>query len=282
MDQPFTDTLVSTEWLAAHLSDPNLRILDGSWHLPTDNRNALAEYKAAHIPRAQFFDIDAVSDQASDLPHMLPSADQFAQAVAALDISNENQIVVYDTQGLFSAARVWWMFRFFGMNKVAVLNGGFLKWKAEGRPTETKSAPPSNTKFTAHPIGAVRTASDVLAASQSGNIQILDARAPERFNGTAPEPRAGLRSGHIPGSINIFYKALLNEDGTLKPDEDLKEVFETQGVDLDRPIITSCGSGVTACVLLLALHKIGHRDNALYDGSWVDWGAQPDLPIETG
>lgn len=275
------NALVSTEWLADHMSDPNLRILDGSWHLPTDNRDALVEYKATHIPGAQFFDIDAVSDQASDLPHMLPSAGQFAQTVAALGVSNENQIVVYDTQGLFSAARVWWMFRFFGHKRIAVLDGGLLKWKAENRPTKAKPSLPLIETFDAHSVGVVRTAEDVLAASQSTHIQILDARAPERFSGVAPEPRAGLRSGHIPCSINVFYKALLNEDGTLKSDQDLKNIFNTQGVDLAHPIITSCGSGVTACVLLLALHKIGHRDNALYDGSWVDWGARADLPIET-
>jgi thiosulfate/3-mercaptopyruvate sulfurtransferase len=276
-------TLVSTHWLAENLSNPALRILDGSWHLPTENRDPLAEYKACHITGAQFFDIDAISDASSDLPHMVPSADQFAKQVADLGISDDSQIVAYDSQGLFSAARVWWLCRHFGLNNIAVLDGGLPKWKAEGRPTSNAPiVPDPGTLSVSVKNHLVRNAAEVLVASVSPEIQVIDARAPARFRGDAPEPRAGLRAGHIPNSKNVFFKSLLNADGTLKPAAELTATFKAQGVDLDRPIITSCGSGVTASVLALALQKIGHTNHALYDGSWTEWGALHDYPIEQG
>lgn len=283
MDQSDPTILVSTDWLAENLSNPNLRILDGSWHLPTENRDALAEFYADHIQGAQFFDIDEISDTVSHLPHMVPPKAQFEQQVADLGISNDNQIVVYDSYGLFSAARVWWLFRFFGMTNIAVLNGGLPKWKAEGRPTCGDHIKPSSGTVSAiEQTHLAHPAPDVLAASASGSAQIIDARPPARFKGEAPEPRAGLRSGRIPNSKNVFFKSLLNNDGTLKSDANLVTVFEAEGVDLNNPIITSCGSGVTASVLSLALHKLGHTNNALYDGSWSEWGALEDYPVEQG
>jgi len=275
--------LVSTHWLADNLSNPGLRILDGSWHLPTEKRDPLAEYKACHITGAQFFDIDSISDKTSNLPHMVPPAEQFAKQVADLGISTDNQIVVYDSQGLFSAARVWWLCRHFGLNNIAVLDGGLPKWKAEGHPTsDAPITPLSGTLSVSVKNHLLRNAADVLVASTSPEIQVIDARAPARFRGEAPEPRAGLRAGRIPNSKNVFFKSLLNTDGTLKPDAELTATFKAQGVDLDRPIITSCGSGVTASVLALALQKIGHTNHALYDGSWSEWGALHDYPIEQG
>ncbi len=275
--------LVSTDWLAQNLSNPNIRVLDGSWHLPTENRNPFEEFQTEHIQTAQFFDIDAISDTSSNLPHMIPSAAQFAKQVAALGISNDSQIIVYDTEGLFSAARVWWLFRYFGHMDIAVLDGGLKKWKAKGHDTtnQTVAVQSSNMSAVAN-TSMERNATDVLKASQTQNVQILDARAPARFKGEVPEPRAGLRSGHMPNAINVFFKLLLNKAGTLKSDEALKSAFEAQGVDLNKPIITSCGSGVTASVLMLALHKIGHTNNALYDGSWSEWGGLQDYPVEQG
>jgi thiosulfate/3-mercaptopyruvate sulfurtransferase len=283
MSQRDPEILVSTAWLAGNLSDPNLRILDGSWHLPTENRDPSAEYRAGHIQGAQFFDIDQISDTTSDLPHMAPAAAQFAKQVADLGVSNNSQVVVYDTQGLFSAARVWWLFRYFGLNNIAVLDGGLPKWEAENLPTsDTPVAYISGTLSVTEKDHLIRNAAQVLDQSISANAQIIDARAPARFRGEAPEPRAGLRAGHIPNSKNVFFKSLLNADGTLKSDAELSATFKAQGVDLDQPIITSCGSGITASVLALALQKIGHNDHALYDGSWTEWGALHDYPIEQG
>jgi thiosulfate/3-mercaptopyruvate sulfurtransferase len=277
------DILVSTDWLARHLDDSDLRILDGSWHLPTENRDARAEFEAQHIPGAQFFDIDAISDTSSPLPHMVPDADQFATQVAELGIGAENSVVVYDNSGVWSAARVRWLLRAMGLTRVAVLDGGLQKWLAEGRATTADTAKPQLATLTAHmDQSRVRDAAEVLQATQDPDIQIVDARAPERFRGEVPEPRAGLRAGHIPGSRNVFFKALLNDDGTLKPDTDLRQVFEQAGVDLEKPVIASCGSGVTASVLCLALEKIGHRDLSVYDGSWTEWGQNEEFPIETG
>ena len=220
------DILVSTDWLARHMDDSDLRILDGSWHLPTENRDARTEFEAQHIPGAQFFDIDAISDTSSPLPHMVPDADQFAAQVAALGIGAENSVVVYDNSGVWSAARVRWLLRAMGLTRVAVLDGGLRKWLAEGRPTTAETAKPQPATLTASiDQSRVRDAAEVLQATQDPDIQIVDARAPERFRGEAPEPRAGLRSGHIPGSRNVFFKSLLSPDGTLKPDEDLRAVF---------------------------------------------------------
>lgn len=277
------DILITTDWLAQHLDHPNLRILDASWHMPADKRDPGAEFRTCHIPRAQFFDIDATSDQSSDLPHMVPDADQFARQVAALGIGQDNCVAVYDTQGIFSAARVWWLLRAMGITNVAVLEGGLPKWMAEGRVVATAPvAPQAATLSTRMDHNRMRNADQVLQASRDPDIQIVDARAPARFRGEVPEPREGLRSGHIPGSRNVFFKALLNDDGTLKSEAGLRKVFEQAGVDLDKPIITTCGSGVTASVLYLALEKLGHRDIAVYDGSWAEWGQAKELPIETG
>lgn len=267
---------VSTDWLAEHLDQ--VRILDGSWYLPTDNRDPHAEYLKNHIEGALFFDIDAVSDQSSDLPHTMPDAAQFAGAVSRLGISNQDRVVVYDGAGLFSAARVWWMFRMMGHSDIFILNGGLPKWQDEGRATTAvvKTPAPGNFEAVAD-TRKLATPENLLNTTD----QIADARAPARFAGTAPEPRAGLRSGHIPNSKNVFFKTLLNEDGTLKSAEALAQVFETAGIDPMKPVITSCGSGVTAAVLDLALTHLGAKDTRLYDGSWSEWGARTDLPIET-
>jgi thiosulfate/3-mercaptopyruvate sulfurtransferase len=283
MDQSDPKLLVTTGWLADNLSDPDLRVLDGSWHLPTEDRDALTEFHSNHISGAQFFDIDGISDKASDLPHMIPPATQFEQQIAEMGISNNDQVVVYDSHGLFSAARVWWLFKAFGLDNIAVLDGGLPKWIAEGRSTRSDvSAPASGAVSAKLNDNIVRSAADVHQASTSASAQIIDARPAPRFKGEVPEPRAGLRSGHIPNSVNVFFKSVLNSDGTLKSDDDLKAVFHAQGIDLGQPIITSCGSGVTASVLALALQKIGHTNHALYDGSWSEWGALHDYPVEQG
>ncbi len=272
-------TLVSTDWLAAHLADPALRVLDASWYLPAQNRDAKAEYAAGHIPGARFFDIDEIADLTVPLPHMAPPVEKFVSRVRALGIGNGTQTVVYDGAGTFSAARVWWTFRLMGLTACAVLDGGLPKWRAEGR-TVTDALPPPNVPHlhvTPQPH-LVRTATEVLATTAT----VVDARSAARFRGEAPEPRVGLRGGHIPGSRNIPYTAVLNPDGTMKDDASLRQVFADADVDLSGPVITSCGSGVTAAVLSLALERLGHRDHALYDGSWSEWGGRDDLPVERG
>jgi len=283
MGQTDPKILVSTNWMAENLSNPNLRILDGSWYMPADKRDVRAEFLAQHIPGAQFFDIDAISDRDTDLPHMIPPVAQFEKQVADLGISNDNQIVVYDSMGLFSAARVWWLLRYFGLTNIAVLDGGLPKWQAEGRSTASGKINTATGTLNATPqINLVRNAAQVLDASKTSCEQIIDARAPARFRGEVPEPRAGLRAGHMPNARNVFFKSLLNTDGTLKPDAELTAIFKAQGVDLTKPVITSCGSGVTASVLSLALQKIGHTNHTLYDGSWSEWGGLPDTPVEQG
>ncbi|MCC5992600.1 MAG: 3-mercaptopyruvate sulfurtransferase [Rhodobacteraceae bacterium] len=276
-------TLVSTEWLAAHLNDPDLRILDASWYMPDAGRDARAEYEAAHIPNARFFDIEEISDHRSSLPHMAPPVEKFMSRMRATGVGDGHQVVIYDGAGLFSAARVWWLFRLMGKSDVAVLDGGLPKWLAEGRAVEDMPPVLRERHITVQrQAHLVRDVSQVAAAVKLRDWQIVDARSPERFRGDAPEPREGLRAGHIPGSINLHYARLLQADGTMLRGAALRAAFEVAGVDLGRPVITSCGSGVTAAVLSLALEVLGHRDHALYDGSWAEWGMFPELQVETG
>lgn len=275
--------IVSTQWLADHLDAPDLRILDGSWYLPQMNRDPKAEYDAQHIPGARFFDIDEISDSNSDLPHMAPPVEKFMSRMRALGVGDGHRVVVYDGAGLFSAARVWWLFRLMGQRDIAVLDGGLPKWLSEGRLVEDIPPVIRDRHMTARrEAHLVRDVTQVAAASKLGTAQIIDARASERFRGEAAEPRAGLRAGHIPNSKNVPFGTLLNEDQTLKSAEELRATFEAAGVDLNQPVITSCGSGVTAAVLSLALEIVGHRNHSLYDGSWVEWGAYEDLKVATG
>jgi thiosulfate/3-mercaptopyruvate sulfurtransferase len=276
-------TLVSTDWLAAHLKDPDLRVLDASWYLPGAARDAKAEYDAAHIPGARFFDIDEISDQRSTLPHMAPPVEKFMSRMRAMGVGDGHQVVVYDGSGLFSAARVWWTFRLMGKMDVAVLDGGFPKWRAEGR--EIEDMPPivkDRHMTVTRQNGLVKDVTQVAHSSKLREAEIIDARPAARFTGDAPEPRPGLRSGHIPGSRNVPFADVLNPDGTMKTPDALRAVFAVAGVDLAKPAITTCGSGVTAAILSLALERIGHRSHALYDGSWVEWGMYDDLPVEKG
>ncbi len=283
MPQDDPRTLVSTEWLAAHLDDPDLRIIDASWYLPDAGRNPRAEYDEAHIPGARFVDLDELSDHRSELPHMAPPPEKFISRMRALGIGDGHQVVIYDGAGIYSAARMWWTFRLMGKQDVAVLDGGFPKWRAEGRPIEDLPPVVRDRHITVQrQAHLVKDVSQVAAAVKLGDWQIVDARSPERFRGEAPEPRPGLRSGHIPGSINLPWQKLVNPDGTMKDVEGLRAAFAEAGVDLSRPVITSCGSGVTAAIINLALERLGHRQHALYDGSWAEWGKYPDLPVERG
>lgn len=276
-------TLVSTEWLAAHLNDPDLRVMDASWHMPASGREAKAEYDAAHIPGARFFDIDAISDSRSELPHMAPPVELFISRMRAMGIGDGHQVVLYDNSDVRSAARAWWTFRLMGKTDVAVLDGGFAKWQAEGRPVEDMPPILRDRHITVQrQAGLVRDVTQVAAASKLADHEIIDARSPERFRGEVPEPRPGLRAGHIPGAKNVPFGRLFNQDGTMKDAQSLRGIFESAGVDLGRPAITSCGSGITAAVLSLALERIGHRHHSLYDGSWTEWGSFPDLNIATG
>lgn len=275
--------LVSTDWLERHLGAPDLRVLDASWYLPAEGRDGRAEYDTQHIPGARYFDIDEISDAKSTLPHMAPPIEKFISRMRAMGIGDGHKVVVYDGAGLFSAARVWWLFRLFGKTDVAVLDGGLPKWLAEGREVETEAPLVRDRHFTARrDAGLVKDVTQVAAAAKLGDWQIVDARSPARFRGEEQEVRPGLRSGHIPGSKNVYYKDLLNGDGTMKEPGALRGIFEAAGVDLSQPVITSCGSGVTAAILSLALERIGHKRHALYDGSWSEWGLYNDLKVETG
>jgi thiosulfate/3-mercaptopyruvate sulfurtransferase len=274
--------LVTPEWLARNLTRRDVRIVDGSWHMPQLKRDARAEFAAAHIPGAVFFDIDAIADHATSLPHMLPSAREFARTVGGLGIGARDRVIVYDTRGVASAARVWWTFRAFGHDAVAVLDGGLPRWRAEGRPVESGTPAPRPRKFTARlRRSLVRDLAAMRRNVTTRKAQVLDARSRGRFAGTEPEPRAGLRSGHIPGSLNLPYDELYQKDGTLLPPHELRAKFEAAGLDLGKPVVTSCGSGVTASVLALGLYAAGRPDVAVYDGSWTEWGGRADTPIET-
>jgi thiosulfate/3-mercaptopyruvate sulfurtransferase len=277
--------LVTTDWLAGRMGHPRLRIVDASMYLPGSGRDAAAEYAAGHLPGAVFFDLEASSDRRSPLPHMLPAAEEFAERMSAIGLDNADDIVVYDGSGAnLSAARVWWMFRVFGHERVAVLDGGIGKWRREGRPIERGSPVRRPGTFTARrrPGDAVRDLDQVRQASSAGAAQIVDLRSRGRFTATEPEPRAGLRGGHIPGSLNLPYDELVGEDGTVLPKESLQRRIAAAGIDPSRPIIATCGSGVSACTLIHALHRLGHHRVALYDGAWTEWGGRADTPIETG
>jgi thiosulfate/3-mercaptopyruvate sulfurtransferase len=277
------ELLVSTEWLHAHLNAPDLRILDASWHMPAEGRDARAEFAAGHIPGARFFDIDEIADTRSSLPHMAPPLEKFVSRMRAMGVGDGHRVVVYDTKGIFSAPRVWWTFRLFGKTDVAVLDGGLPKWRAEGRPVEDGVPILRDRHFTARrDASLVRDVTQVAASAKLGDAQIVDARSRERFRGEAPEPRPGLRSGHIPGSKNLPYGELLNPDGTMKDEAGLRAAFAAAGVDVTKPAITTCGSGISAAVLSLALERVGNRSHALYDGSWAEWGAYADLKVEAG
>lgn len=283
MAQDDPKTLVSTDWLAAHLKDPDLRTLDASWYLPDMNRDPRADYDAAHIPGARFFDIDEISDNRSDLPHMAPPVEKFMSRLRAMGVGDGHQVVVYDGMGMFSAARVWWLFRLMGQFDIAVLDGGLPKWLAEGRPTEDMPPIVRDRHMTVRRQNQmVKDVTQVASASKLCDYEIIDARSPGRFRGDEPEPREGLRAGHIPNSRNVHYATLLTEDGTMKSAPALREAFEAAGVDLTKPAITTCGSGVTAAILSLAMERIGKTDHALYDGSWAEWGMFPTVPVATG
>jgi thiosulfate/3-mercaptopyruvate sulfurtransferase len=280
MAVPTSRWLKSTEWLAGKLGDDNVVVVDGSYYLTTENRDGREEYLKAHIPGAVFFDINKISDTSTDLPHMLPGPGQFAEAAGALGISETDTIVVYDGKGLYSAPRVWWSFRIFGAKNVFILDGGFPAWRSENRPVEAGEVKRDPRTFKAEmDTGAVAMVADVQMAINNGDAQVVDARSAGRFSGTEAEPRKGLRSGHMPGARNVPFTEIV-ENGRLASPDTIAAAFKKGGVDTDKPIITSCGSGVTAVVLALGLDAIGKKVPRIYDGSWTEWASRADLPVE--
>ena len=274
--------LVSTEWLASHLGEPGLAVVDASFHLPGANRDASAEHQDGHIPGAVFFDINIICDTGSDLPHMLPDEPTMSAGAGALGIGGERHVIVYDTVGVYSAPRLWWMLRVFGHDKVSALDGGLPKWIDENRPVDSGAVTPDPVKFVASlNRRAVRDVNQIMENIRSGDEQVVDARSAARFHGIEKEPRPGLRSGHIPDALNLPFTDLLNPDlMTVLPETELREAFLSAGVDLERPIVLSCGSGVSACTIALGLHLLGYTDVAVYDGSWSEWGSRVDTPID--
>ena len=277
------EPLVSTNWLEKNLDSSNLRILDASWYLPTQKRDPSGEYSERHIPGAQFFDINVFSDNRQSLPHMAPAEDYFISQLKRMGIGDEHHVIVYDGSGLFSAARAWWLFKLFGKNNVSILDGGFPKWIDENKPvSDFIPSFPERLLCTEHHVGMISGWRRVQNASKYGGEQIIDARSQDRFRGLASEPRPGLRSGHIPGSVNICFTEVLSQNKTLKSISEINSIFLSKGIDIKKPIITSCGSGVTAAVLNLALEMIGAKDVCLYDGSWCEWGGDNKFDVEKG
>lgn len=282
-DQPMKNPLVTPLWLAERRADPKVKVLDASWYLPQANRAPATEFAQAHIPGALFFDIDAVSDDSSPWPHMLPPPAKFEKVAGELGIDNDTTVLVYDTAGLFSAPRVWWTFLAMGHDKVRILDGGFRAWQQVDYPVTDRPTPKDKAQFTARPdLALVTTFEQMLEIVETGSVQIIDARGAPRFFAREPEPRPGVRGGHMPGAINIHYAEFITPEGRLKPVKALETLFASKGVALDRPIVTSCGSGVTAAIAMLALNVVGAQRVSLYDGSWAEWGARPEAPVETG
>lgn len=273
--------LVTVDWLAEHLTAPDVKVLDGSWYLPQMGRDAEREFLEAHIPGAVFLDLDEISDSDSTFPHMLPTPEKFSSRLKQLGIGDRHHVIIYDGAGLFSAARFWWMFKTMGHDNVSVLDGGLPKWIAAAHRTDAGQSSNSVRHHTARPNNTIRRDIDDMKRNlETGREQVVDARSQGRFAGTEPEPRPELSSGHIPGSVSLPFGALLNEDGTLKVPAELTRIFESEGVDLSQPIVTTCGSGVTAAIPYLALTVLGHPKIALYDGSWSEWAATDGMPIE--
>jgi thiosulfate/3-mercaptopyruvate sulfurtransferase len=273
--------LVSTAWLASHLNE--VRVVDASWYMPDEHRQPAKEFLVEHIPGAVFFDIDEIADHTSDLPHMMPPAEQFAEAAGKLGLGGDSAIVVYDGAGIFSAPRVWWALRAMGRKNVFVLDGGLPKWKREGRPLESGPASVKGLAFEAVPVADLARDYDAVRAHlEAGDAQLIDARSASRFTGEEKEPRLGLKSGHMPGAVNLHWRSLLTPDGVLRDDTTLRHIFGEKGIDLRAPIVTTCGSGISAAILMLAFSKLGAAQVALYDGSWAEWGGRDNAPVATG